>query len=84
MPGRRPCPVPTGKKTLRRLPPTTRKLAKLVDELHSVARRLNNLLSDIRGAEITDLAQRRATSPEGQASLKNVAADRARLFEATR
>lgn len=72
------------KKTLRRLPPTTRQLAKLVDELKSVARRLNNLLVDIRDAEVVERAQRRATSPEGQASLKNVAADRARLFEATR
>lgn len=72
------------KKTLRRLPPTTRQLAKLVDELKSVARRLNNLLGDIRDAEVVERAQRQATSPEGQASLKNVAADRARLFEATR
>jgi hypothetical protein len=47
------------KKTLRRLPTTTRSLAKLITELESTTRRLKNLLSKIQEMEsIFEVAQR--------------------------
>jgi len=44
--------MPRRKKTLRRMMPTTRKLARLLDELDSVHRRLNNLLPTIERHEL--------------------------------
>lgn len=44
------------KRTLRRLPPRTRKVARLVGELDSVSRRLKNLLGEIESLEIDSKA----------------------------
>ena len=39
------------KKTLRKLPPTARKVARMIAELESVSRRLKNLLEDLARLE---------------------------------
>ena len=44
------------KKTLRNLPPKSRKYARLINELDSTSRRLKNLLTDIRDAELAERA----------------------------
>ena len=44
------------KKTLRNLPPKSRKYARLINELDSTSRRLKNLLPDIRDAERAERA----------------------------
>lgn len=43
---------PYRKRTLRRMAPTTRKLAKLVGELESVRRRLINLVEEVSRLEL--------------------------------
>lgn len=49
------------KVTLRRLPPETRKLAKLINDLASVERRLKNYLETVRELELwAKTAQARA------------------------
>jgi len=40
------------RKTLRRMSPTTRKIARLLGELHSVESRLTNLMPDIQRMEL--------------------------------
>lgn len=47
------------KRTTRRMPPKTRKLAKLINDLVSVERRLKNLLPDIQTAEMFERAEQR-------------------------
>jgi len=44
------------KKTLRSMSPTTRKLARLIGEAESVARRLKNLVSEIQRLELDSKA----------------------------
>mgnify|MGYP001583535620 CR=1 FL=1 len=44
------------KRTLRKLSPTTRKVARLVGELESVARRLKNLYPEIQSLELDSQA----------------------------
>lgn len=44
------------KKTIRRMSPTTRKVARLIGELDSVARRFKNLIPDIQRLELSDEA----------------------------
>lgn len=47
------------KKTTRRMPPMTRKVAKLINELASIERRLKNLLPDIQTAEMYEIGERK-------------------------
>ena len=47
------------KRTLRRMPPETRKVARLVNELESVERRLKNLLPSIQRMEVWERAELR-------------------------
>lgn len=47
------------KKTLRKMPPVTRKLAKLLAEYESVTRRIKNLLPAIEDLEVDSLALRK-------------------------
>ena len=47
------------KSTTRRMPPKTRKLAKLINELASVQRRLKNLLPEIQTAEMYERGEHR-------------------------
>ncbi len=54
------------RKTLRAMPPKTRKLARLINELDSTVRKLKNTLPDIANAEIAERAmfnQMRAAKP---------------------
>lgn len=44
------------RKTLRAMPPKTRKLARLINELDSAVRKLKNTLPDIRDAELAERA----------------------------
>lgn len=44
------------RKTLRTMPPKTRRLARLINELDSTLRRLKNILPDIADAEIAERA----------------------------
>ena len=44
------------RKTLRAMPPKTRKLARLINELDSTVRKLKNTLPDIADAEIAERA----------------------------
>jgi len=43
--------MPLRKATLRRMPPVTRKFARLVDELESVHRRLKNMIGEVQRLE---------------------------------
>jgi len=54
--------MPHRKKTLRRLPPTARKIAKLCDDLHSVEARLKHLLPAIVDLEMWERAERRSSA----------------------
>lgn len=45
-------------RTTRRMPPKTRKLAKLINDLASVQRRLKNLLPEIQTAEMYERGER--------------------------
>lgn len=49
--------MPTRSKTLRRLPPTTRKLVRLTDELQSVLTRLKNFRPVIQDLEMSARAE---------------------------
>jgi hypothetical protein len=54
------------RRTLRAMPPKTRKLARLINELDSTVRKLKNILPDIADAEIAERAmfnQIRAAKP---------------------
>jgi len=51
--------MPHRKKTLRRLPPTARKVARLCDDLHSVEARLKNLLPAIVEMEMWERAEKK-------------------------
>jgi len=51
-------------KTLRRLPPVTRKYARLLNELQSIERRLKNILPEIERLEIDSLALRKHSCTE--------------------
>ena len=56
------------KKTIRKMSPTTRKVARLIGELSSVERRLKNLLPEIRNIEFESQALANAKQinrPEG-------------------
>jgi len=44
------------RKTLRTMPPTSRKLARLINDLNSTTRKLKNLLPDIVDAELAERA----------------------------
>lgn len=44
-------------KTIRRMPPKTRKLARLIGDLDSVSRRLKNMLPEIQTAEMFERAE---------------------------
>ena len=44
------------RKTLRTMPPKTRRLARLINELDSTVRRLKNVLPDVADAEIAERA----------------------------
>ena len=61
--------MPHRKKTLRRLPTTARKVARLADDLHSVETRLKNLLPAIVDMEMWERAEKKqsaaAPSAEG-------------------
>lgn len=46
-------------KTTRRMPPKTRKLAKLINDLASIERRLKNLLPEIQTAEMFERAEQK-------------------------
>jgi len=46
-------------KTLRKMPPETRKVARLTNDLESVLRRLRNTLPAIQEMEMLELAERR-------------------------
>lgn len=48
--------MPYQRKTLRAMPPTTRKLAKLIAEIDSVSRKLKNLLPVIQRQERDSIA----------------------------
>jgi hypothetical protein len=60
--------MPTRSKTLRRLPPFTRKYYRLTDELDSVLTRLKNLREDVQRLELDS----RALFAANQAGLKGV------------
>jgi len=64
--------MPLRKKTLRRMPPETRKVAKLVNDLASVERRLKNLLPTIQRMEVWERAdlKRQAAQEESQRRLR--------------
>jgi len=47
------------KKTLRSLPPQTRKIARLIGDLQSVARRLKNLLPVLEDMEMWQRAEKK-------------------------
>lgn len=47
------------KRTTRRMPPKTRKIAKLINELASIERRLKNILPEIQTAEMYEIAEQR-------------------------
>ncbi len=49
--------MPLRKKTLRRMPPETRKVARLSNDLESVMRRLRNLLPTIQRMEMWERAE---------------------------
>jgi len=52
------------KKTLRSMLPTTRKVARLIGELESVDRRLNNLIPELQQIELESIALQK-TMPKG-------------------
>ena len=54
--------MPHRKKTLRRLPTTARKVARLADDLHSVETRLKNLLPAIVDLEMWERAEKRSSA----------------------
>ena len=59
--------MPMRKKTLRRMSPQTRKLAKLIGDLESVTRRLKNYLADVQELELwakAAKAQKKAEASE--------------------
>jgi len=49
------------KKTLRRMSPTARKVARLAGEAESVARRLKNLIPELQGLDLDSEALKTAT-----------------------
>lgn len=51
--------MPMRKKTLRSLPPQTRKIARLIGDLQSVARRLKNLLPVLEDMEMWQRAEKK-------------------------
>ena len=52
--------MPMRKKTLRRMSPQARKLAKLIGDLESVTRRLKNYLADVQELELWARAAQKA------------------------
>jgi len=52
------------KKTLRSMSPTTRKLARLIGEAESVARRLKNLVPEIQQLELDSKALKQSQYPK--------------------
>ena len=54
--------MPHRKKTLRRLPPTARKVARLADDLHSVETRLKNLIPTIVDLEMWERAEKKQSA----------------------
>ena len=54
--------MPTRKKTLRKLPETSRKLARLMNELESVLNRTRNLATEIQRLEHDSIAFMRASA----------------------
>ena len=59
--------MPHRKKTLRRLPPQARKIARLCDDLHSVEARLKNLIPTIVDLEMWERAERRSSAADPSA-----------------
>lgn len=72
------------RKTLRAMPPKTRKLARLINELDSTVRKLKNTLPDIADAEIAERAmfnkQKHTLKPSKEAGNE---ADTGALFSTT-
>ena len=58
------------KKTLRRLSPTARKVARLAGELDSVSRRLKNLIPDLQRLDLDSKALETATQPRDTEAAK--------------
>lgn len=54
------------KKTLRRMSPTVRKVARLAGELDSVSRRLKNLLPELQRLELDSKALKKAMYPKDE------------------
>ena len=52
--------MPMRKKTLRKLPPRARQVARLIGELESVAKRLKNMLPDLVDMEMWESAGKKA------------------------
>jgi len=52
------------KKTLRSMSPTTRKVARLIGELDSVSRRLNNIIPELQRLELDSKALHNAQFPK--------------------
>ncbi len=66
-------------KTTRRMPPLTRKVAKLINEMDSIKRRLKNLVPEIQTAELYQRAQQKREAHEA-AKLKRAYDDAADKF----
>lgn len=60
--------MPIRKKTLRKLPPETRKVARLTNDLESVLRRLRNLLPTIQRMELWERAEIKRQKVYGKTS----------------
>jgi len=58
--------MPYRKRTLRRMPPEARKLAKLVGELESVARRLKGLVPLVQSFEMWERAEKKRQAVFGR------------------
>ncbi|MBA7647788.1 hypothetical protein ES703_55567 [subsurface metagenome] len=59
------------KATLRRMPPVTRKYAKLLNELDSVLRRGKNMVEEIQRLELDSQALRNSQLPKGMPSISS-------------
>ena len=60
--------MPMRKKTLRKMPPETRKVARLTNDLESVLRRLRNTLPAIQRMELWERAEMKRQKVYGKTS----------------
>lgn len=67
--------MPMRKRTLRLMPPETRKVAKLVGELEGIATKLKNLLPDLQTLEMMARAEEKRQASQARGSNEE------RLFE---